>query len=212
MTFYNEKSIKSVFSCRDQTRSMSPLRQWVVDLKYYTDIKNIVKHLKENESDNYFCKNKEMSYADILEAFKITKEAFQLLILYHFVETFVHAIFYVYNTTEILSRNESRAIPAAAVVVGWILKNFIYETVLSVEFERFYIAVNDATVNSITRMTDKQCSEEEKQMHKNVIRMSQISRKFEVCDLFALDAATPRRLLALIATYTLVVLQFVYVK
>ncbi|KAL0810366.1 hypothetical protein ABMA28_010515 [Loxostege sticticalis] len=186
------------------------LRQWVVDLKYYTDIKNTVKHLKENQTENCSWKNKEMSYANILEAFKITKDAFQLLILYHCVETFLHSIYYVYLTTQIIASNESRAIPSVVVVVGWILKNFIHESVLSVEFERFYLVVNDAIVNSISRMTNKQCSEQEKRMHKNVVRMSQLSRKFEVCNLFALDAATPRRLLALIATYSFVVLQFVY--
>ncbi|KAL0859731.1 hypothetical protein ABMA27_010093 [Loxostege sticticalis] len=194
-------------------KQCSASRQWVVDLKYYTKIKNIVKHWKENESDNCFWKIKEMTYANILEAFEITKDAFKFFILYHCVETFLHAIFYIYVTTEILANNKQiSSIIAAAVVVGWIVKNFIYETVLSVEFEDFYIAVNDAVVNSIVQMTNDQCSEQEKQMHKNVVRMSQISRKFEVCDLFALDAATPRRLLALIATYTLVVLQFVYLN
>ncbi|KAL0810267.1 hypothetical protein ABMA28_010429 [Loxostege sticticalis] len=194
-------------------KQCSASRQWVVDLKYYTKIINIVKHWKENESDNCFWKIKEMTYANILEAFEITKDAFKFFILYHCVETFLHAIFYIYVTTEILARNKQiSSIIAAAVVVGWIVKNFIYETVLSVEFEDFYIAVNDAVVNSIVQMTNDQCSEQEKQMHKNVVRMSQIARKFEVCDLFALDAATPRRLLALIATYTLVVLQFVYLN
>ncbi|KAL0810272.1 hypothetical protein ABMA28_010434 [Loxostege sticticalis] len=193
-------------------KQCSASRQWVVDLKYFTDIKSIVKHFKENESENIFWKNKEITFSNILEAYKMTKDAFQLLVLYHCSETFIHAIFYVYPLTLMLSSSGHSSAMAAAVVVWWILKNFIYETVLSVEFEGFYIAVNDAIVNSIVQMTNEQCSEQEKQMHKNVIRMSQISRKFEVCDLFALEAATPRRLLALIATYTLVVLQFVYLK
>ncbi|XP_063835493.1 uncharacterized protein LOC135084646 [Ostrinia nubilalis] len=99
---------------------------------------------------------------------------------------------------------------AASTLIVWILKNFMYETVLSVEFERFHMAVNDAVVNSLAQITNDKCSEQERRMYKNICRMSRVSNKFEVCNLFGLDATMPRKLLSLIATYTIVLLQFIF--
>ncbi|XP_063833815.1 uncharacterized protein LOC135082983 [Ostrinia nubilalis] len=53
---------------------------------------------------------------------------------------------------------------------------------------------------------------QEKRMHKNIIRLSKITLKMAPCNLFTFDATTPRKLLSLIATYTIVLLQFALVK
>lgn len=56
------------------------MRQWVIDLKYYTIIKNIIKNLRENEPENCYWRKKETAFANILEAFDILKGASQLLV------------------------------------------------------------------------------------------------------------------------------------
>ncbi|KAL0810273.1 hypothetical protein ABMA28_010435 [Loxostege sticticalis] len=171
--------------------------------------------LESNETKrNCFWKEKLSVYVTILEAYEIAKRLFQLLILYQCLQTFLNGVFNVYYTTDFLQadnlilQDDDLPFPYAAVLtVAWALKNIITFTTLSVEFENFYIAANDVLVYSLLQLT-KNCSEHEYQMQKNVVRMSRLSHKGHVCNLFDLDAAMPRRLLSLIATYSIVVLQF----
>ncbi|KAL0810268.1 hypothetical protein ABMA28_010430 [Loxostege sticticalis] len=212
------------------------LRQWLLEVKCFSSTGSINTPLKKKgrkifsysstlpprfsrtfhemiNNDLSCClKNTFTTYTLILEAFESTKTAFQLMILYHCMETFIHAIVYVYYFLYFLGAPREAgggSIFATLATVAWILKNFVTETILSVEFEYFYKSVNDAMVNSLLNLATDQSEEQEKQMHKNVVRISRLSHKFELCNLFDMDAAMPRRLLSLIATYTIVLLQFV---
>ncbi|XP_063833816.1 uncharacterized protein LOC135082984 [Ostrinia nubilalis] len=78
-------------------------------------------------------------------------------------------------------------------------------------FSKYTIRDNFITHKSLTFIT--LCiAKQEKRMHKNIIRLSKTTLKMAPCNLFAIDATTPRRLLSLIATYTIVLLQFALLK
>ncbi|KAL0859736.1 hypothetical protein ABMA27_010098 [Loxostege sticticalis] len=172
-------------------------------------------HLKSDDLEsietkrNCFWKEKLSVYVTILEAYEIAKRSFQLLILFHCMETFIHALVYVYYLLHYLkASSEGASILTIIVTFAWILKNFVTETILSIEFEYFHKSLNDVMVNSLLNLASDQSEEQEKQMHKNVVRISRLSHKFELCNLFAMDAAMPRNLLSLVATYIIVLLQF----
>ncbi|KAL0859733.1 hypothetical protein ABMA27_010095 [Loxostege sticticalis] len=191
------------------------LRQWLLEVKSFSSIGSSTLHPRFsrtfqmiNNDRNCCWKNKFINYSIILEAFELTKTAFQLMILYHCMETFIHAIVYEYYLLYYLRAGDANIFGTLA-TFGWILKNFVTETILSVEFEYFHKSVNEAMVNSLLNLANDQSEEQEKQMHMNVVRISRLSQKFELCNLFDMDAAMPRRLLSLIATYTIVLLQFV---
>ncbi|XP_028160794.1 uncharacterized protein LOC114353146 [Ostrinia furnacalis] len=200
----NEAVTNSLLEMTDDR--CSALRKWISNLEHHSAVKTFTGPFTEESCD---LENILKVYANILEASETAKGAFQILIMYHCMETFVHTIITVYTLVQLASI-EVRNMYAASTLFVWILKNFMYETVLSVESERFYMAVNDAVVNSLAQITNDKCSEQERRMYKNICRMSRVSNKFEVCNLFGLDATMPRKLLSLIATYTIVLLQFIF--
>ncbi|KAH9644391.1 hypothetical protein HF086_006419 [Spodoptera exigua] len=94
--------------------------------------------------------------------------------------------------------------------VVWTLKNLILEVVLCIEFEKFYIASQE-TQDICVNMLKGNCLSDEIQLYKNVRRLHQAKfNKMNVCGLFYVDAKLPRKMIALVANYTIVLLQFAF--
>lgn len=66
-------------------------------------------------------------------------------------------IYLLTGLKEKLLHFQKDTIVTSLVAVGWIAKNFIMETILCLELERFYIALNKVKDNSLSQLIKDQC-------------------------------------------------------
>ncbi|GBP24953.1 hypothetical protein EVAR_12620_1 [Eumeta japonica] len=79
---------------------------------------------------------------------------------------------------------------------------------LSAACERFYSRVSELKIACVC-LLQKSSDVKLRRMAKNVIRLCSVRcEKFRACGLFTVDAALPLRLAGLVATYSIVLLQF----
>ncbi|GBP76651.1 Vacuolar protein sorting-associated protein 73 [Eumeta japonica] len=94
--------------------------------------------------------------------------------------------------------------------VAWNVKNFIVVTMLSVACEKFYSHLDD-NKNKCAEVLDVSPERSAfRKTIKNILRLCNVKSKMRVCGLFTVDAALPLRLLGLVATYYIVLLQFAF--
>ncbi|XP_073962929.1 uncharacterized protein [Choristoneura fumiferana] len=132
------------------------------------------------------------------------------------IEIFVHPLIYIQNFLS--SSSESEEVTAVNLFYGlvsslWVVKNFTLLIVLCVACQKFYLVVEEvekatAVISSCHAslfILQKLC--------KNVLRVTSCARAaggLRAGGVVAVDAGLPLRLLALLATYTVVLLQFAF--
>ncbi|CAH1640556.1 unnamed protein product [Spodoptera littoralis] len=93
----------------------------------------------------------------------------------------------------------------------WVIKNLLIITFLCVECEKYYSAIKEVERTCSQMTTSAKASENQKSFCKNILRVQHATfNKLRVCGLFAVDASLPLRVIAFITTYTIVLLQFVF--
>ncbi|KAL0861709.1 hypothetical protein ABMA27_009191 [Loxostege sticticalis] len=145
------------------------------------------------------------SYFDIVDAFNLFKNVFQVMMLFHTVETFMHDLIYV----EMMIQFTDPA--SVSALTAWMVKNFTLQAIVSIQCEIYYHAVCNAQSTCVLFMRSKRCSAEERRICKNIIREhAAVYSPLCACALYRVDARLPLRLLGLVATYTVVLLQFAF--
>ncbi|GBP90584.1 hypothetical protein EVAR_56746_1 [Eumeta japonica] len=96
-------------------------------------------------------------------------------------------------------------------VIVWIVKKIAFVIMFSVACEKFYCLLDD-TKSACTAILEQNPEKSEYQKTaKNVLRLCTAnSAKMRVCGLFTVDAALPLRLMSLVTTYCIVLLQFAF--
>ncbi|GBP90583.1 hypothetical protein EVAR_56745_1 [Eumeta japonica] len=95
--------------------------------------------------------------------------------------------------------------------VAWIFENFVMIIMFSLGCERFYSCLDDIR-NKCTIAYDLSPERNiSRKTAKNILRLCDVRfSKMRPCGLFVVDAALPLRLLGLVATYCIVLLQFAF--
>ncbi|KAF9412170.1 hypothetical protein HW555_009243 [Spodoptera exigua] len=93
----------------------------------------------------------------------------------------------------------------------WVIKNLLIITFLCVESEKYYSGIKRVE-NACSQMTTSvRSSANQKTFCRNILRVQDATfKKLRICGLFAVDASLPLRVIAFITTYTIVLLQFVF--
>ncbi|XP_068625142.1 uncharacterized protein [Battus philenor] len=154
-------------------------------------------------------------YEDILDALEFLKKTSQFTILLHFVIVFVQSITYI----EILIlMTQNRNIEPGSVkshaygVTLWISKAVVTESTLCLVCEILYRRIASAQTVVIS-YTCNYNSQRARRFLKNIRRLNRVKfRRINVCGIFTVDAALPLRLGRLIADYTVILLQFAFLK
>uniref|UniRef100_A0A2H1WBH6 SFRICE_022148 n=1 Tax=Spodoptera frugiperda TaxID=7108 RepID=A0A2H1WBH6_SPOFR len=93
----------------------------------------------------------------------------------------------------------------------WVIKNLLIITFLCVECEKYYSAIKQVESTCSQMITSERSSANQRRFCKNIVRVQGATfNKLRVCGLFAVDASLPLRVCAFITTYTIVLLQFVF--
>ncbi|GBP61936.1 hypothetical protein EVAR_44992_1 [Eumeta japonica] len=91
------------------------------------------------------------------------------------------------------------------------LKNISFVVMFSAACERFYCRVDDVKNDCAVALNEHPQQGAFRKTFKNLLRLCNVrSSKMRLCGLFAVDAALPLRLLGLMATYCIVLLQFAF--
>ncbi|XP_059055774.1 uncharacterized protein LOC131849678 [Achroia grisella] len=118
-------------------------------------------------------------------------------ILFHTTETFIHNLIYVEFLIVLIKFHKQDN------------SNYLLQVHVSVESEKLTLAFKSVVAVSASVMQQNTLSEEERRIYKNIHRLSRAScNKMNACGLYDIDATLPLRLLSLLATYTIVLLQF----
>ncbi|KAL0812093.1 hypothetical protein ABMA28_009477 [Loxostege sticticalis] len=151
-------------------------------------------------------------YTNILDAFKIYGNVFQVQILYLIIEIFSHALMYVQVFIETGKRGSINKIMTLGVLlIIMLMKSLLSLTMLCAHCEKFYKTI-DIAESFCASMMDINLSGEAKRFFKNVRRLKIADfQKLSVCGLVCIDAALPLQLSALVATYTVVLLQVAFI-
>ncbi|KAH9644404.1 hypothetical protein HF086_006432 [Spodoptera exigua] len=92
----------------------------------------------------------------------------------------------------------------------WIIKSLILVVSLSFCCEKFYRAISNVQ-NSCSIVLKLNCSDNDRRLCKNVQRLHRATfNKMTVCRFFVIDACFPLNMLALLANYVIVLLQFAF--
>ncbi|CAH1640557.1 unnamed protein product [Spodoptera littoralis] len=93
----------------------------------------------------------------------------------------------------------------------WVIKNLLIITFLCVECEKYYSAIKEVESMCTQMTSSERSSVNQKRFYKNILRVQDATfKELRVCGLFAVDASLPLRVIEFITTYTIVLLQFVF--
>ncbi|KAH9640151.1 hypothetical protein HF086_018393 [Spodoptera exigua] len=93
----------------------------------------------------------------------------------------------------------------------WVMKNLLIITFLCVECEKYYSAIKEIKWMCTQMTASERSSANQKTFCRNILRVQDATfKKLRICGLFAVDASLPLRVIAFITTYTIVLLQFVF--
>ncbi|XP_028164809.1 uncharacterized protein LOC114355958 [Ostrinia furnacalis] len=150
-------------------------------------------------------------YTNVLEAFDIYIRVYQIQILYQVLEVFAHALIYVEVFIEFSKLPVEYTVSWLGLLLTiMLLKNLISLTILCFSCDEFYKTI-DYTNDFAASMMATDISQEARRFFKNVRRTkTAVFHKMAACGLVCVDAALPLRLSSLVTTYTLVLLQFVF--
>ncbi|XP_063897727.1 uncharacterized protein LOC135118785 [Helicoverpa armigera] len=154
------------------------IRVIVLLRKYLKEWVQMVSRLNYDQDDGYDCVKLFKIYQNILQAFELYKAVSQFLVM-------------LMNVFGIV----------------WLFKDLSLVILQSMECEKFYIAVEEAKMVCI-QLIMKNSSESQKRLYKQVLHMNRMFSKMSACGLFYIDATLPTRLMGLIASYYVLLLQF----
>ncbi|XP_037298074.1 uncharacterized protein LOC119190396 [Manduca sexta] len=185
---------------------------WLKEFRLYTNIKESSYGRLKTEQ---IWKRMYHMYSCITKCYNLFKKSFQYVIMYHVAEMFIHTACYVEMLIEFNKLASDRWTKTShylgvGVMMIWIVKKLTLHTLLAMALERFYMiqeSVEDICSSVQARGAPDAC----KMMCKNIRRLNTSETdKFKPCLLFLMDAKFPLRLLSLITTYIIVLLQFAY--
>nr|WCC57740.1 gustatory receptor 28 [Papilio dardanus] len=154
-------------------------------------------------------------YEELLDALVLVKKAAQFAILLHFVTMFIQSITYI-EILILMTQNQklqSVSIKSHAYGVSvWVSKAVVTETIFCVICEILYRRIISAQIVVISYMNYYTCRRS-RRFFKNIRRLNRIKfSKLSICGIFIVDAALPLRLAALISDYTVILLQFAFLR
>ncbi|PZC77065.1 hypothetical protein B5X24_HaOG200715 [Helicoverpa armigera] len=144
------------------------------------------------------------AYVHILECYDLFQCSYQQLIMFNSVQFFFHFLFYLQIAVD------PRAIITLISVCQYLLRNLIYQVMLSVNCERFYTGITNAQT-SCALILHSDCTDAERRLAKNIKRLHRAAfTKMNACGIFYVDATLPLKLSELTSNYTAVLLQFAF--
>nr|WCC57957.1 gustatory receptor 28 [Papilio polytes] len=154
-------------------------------------------------------------YEELLDALLLVRKAAQFAILLHFVIVFIQSMTYI----EILIlMTENEKIQSVSImshgfgVIVWISKAVVTETMFCFICEMLYKRIRSAQIVVVAYMNYYTCRRS-RRFFKNISRLHRINfTKLSICGVIVVDAAMPLRLGALITDYTVVLLQFAFLR
>ncbi|GBP90580.1 hypothetical protein EVAR_56742_1 [Eumeta japonica] len=155
-------------------------------------------------------------FKDILQAFTLSSHLVQYPIFGYILSTFITSLMtlqIVIEWTKNAKINETYydILVTYILTVIWNIKNLITVVVFSATCDRFYSCLDEIKSNCTVALDipHEECAY--RKTTKNLLRLCNTrSCKMRVCGLFVVDAALPLRLMSLIATYCIVLLQFAF--
>ncbi|CAD0249727.1 unnamed protein product [Spodoptera exigua] len=121
------------------------------------------------------------AYVDILDTYNINSKTFQIF---------------------------DKATVITLSVCFWFGKDLVSQTIVTRQCEKLYLAFQTVH-DSCTHILCSNCSEDERKLYKNVLRLHRASfSKIRVCSLFYVDAALQLSLMSQLTNYIVVLLQF----
>ncbi|KAH9644405.1 hypothetical protein HF086_006433 [Spodoptera exigua] len=143
------------------------------------------------------------------------KTSYQALVLYH-VSEFVCRVLMRYRVSlEILKKGLMtndfwRPVLSFVFVYFWIVKSLFLENYLNVCCEQFYILL-DKVEDTCAFIMSSECSDADKRLCKNIRRLYRSTfSKMSACGMFYVDATFPFKIISLISTYNIVLIQFAF--
>nr|WCC58013.1 gustatory receptor 28 [Papilio xuthus] len=154
-------------------------------------------------------------YEQLLDALVLVKKAAQFAILLHFVIMFIQSITYI----EILIlMTQTQKLQEVSIkshgygVILWTSKAVVTETTFCFICEILYRRIISAQIVVISYMNFYTCRRS-RRLFKNIRRLNRIKfSKMSICGIFIVDAALPLRLAALLTDYTVILLQFAFLR
>ncbi|CAK1591356.1 unnamed protein product [Parnassius mnemosyne] len=142
---------------------------------------------------------------EVLDASDIYKKICSIPILYYTVLTFGQSLS---NVQAVIMFSE------ITVVIGmflmWAVKNIVLLVLISFECENFFITLKNTQIVLLMSQV-KECSVEERLVYKSLLRACRASSEaMSACGVVSVDAKLPLRLLSVLVTYTIVLLQFAF--
>ncbi|XP_062524484.1 uncharacterized protein LOC119628533 [Bombyx mori] len=115
-----------------------------------------------------------------------------------------------YNYFKDAFRILSAAFSVLIAVIVWLLRNIILQSLIGISCQSFYSATSN-TQSICSILVRSVLSDDQKLFLKTVQRLNKANiSKLDVYGLFIVDATLPLRLIQVIATYTIVLLQFAF--
>nr|WCC57790.1 gustatory receptor 28 [Papilio glaucus] len=154
-------------------------------------------------------------YDELLDALVLVRTAAQFAILLHFVLMFIQSLTYI--EILILMTQNQKLEPVAVMshaygVTVWLSKALVTETAFSVICEVLYRRIISAQVVVVSYMNYYTCRRS-RRFFKNIRRLNRIKfSKLNICGIFIVDATLPLRLAALVLDYTVILLQFAFLR
>ncbi|KAL0861749.1 hypothetical protein ABMA27_009225 [Loxostege sticticalis] len=145
-------------------------------------------------------------YFDVITAFDLLKQTFQVMMVYHLLEPFIHGLIYIQFIVE-YNENNPNGLYAMGLLMAslmWLVKNVYIQSLLGIECEQYYIVVKDSKVACLKFFNSGRCSGVERRICKNILRTQSLDlHAFHACGLYLVDARLPLQLLSHMATYTI---------
>ncbi|RVE52109.1 hypothetical protein evm_003182 [Chilo suppressalis] len=201
-----ELDVTLIYGIRFMQLILASIQLWMEELE-------MLSQNKFHSKDTSHWVAMERSYLNILKTFEHFKAIYQSLILLKSTGFFIRALLYLQIIMEILNLETENG----TIYLGTISKIAMFSNEVKdfgllfhvcVECEVFYLRINDvSTLASVTRNREG-CPEILRKLCKNVTRLNSMPIRMTACSVFTVDAAFPLRLLAVVTTYSLVLLQF----
>ncbi|CAG4952108.1 unnamed protein product [Parnassius apollo] len=141
----------------------------------------------------------------MLDAYYNYKKICAIPILHYIVLTFGQSMSNVQTIITFLEITMT-----IGIFLMWTIKNIVLIVLISLECESFFITLKNTQI--VLLMTElKECSVENRLLYKILLRECRASSEaVSACGIVSVDAVLPLRLLSVIVTYTIVLLQFAF--
>ncbi|KAH9640147.1 hypothetical protein HF086_018389, partial [Spodoptera exigua] len=131
-----------------------------------------------------------VDYRNILEAYNFYKATFQLVILFHTVDTFFRCLFYFTLVLQVLTMLDNVQTDRRVVILSvslvlsvvWLSKDVMLVMIQSMQCEKFYITIEKAETACIQRLKNKHYLDCERNLCKDVVQLNRVSfSKMSAC-------------------------------